>query len=276
MSVEPTVVAAPAATAEPVVAAPPAPVQATVPVTPSVAAPPAAVPSATRADGKPGWLPEKFKSEEDLSTGYKILETTQFTRRETLKAEARAELEAERLKDIPATAAEYKYEPLVLADGRKVEADPNDPRMEWFKEKAHSLRIPPAQYQELMQEFIQIDSQRGPSWEAESKLLGEATADMRLDRVDKWMRANSPKDLYGTFSTMPAQAGTIKMFEHMMMLAGEPAFVPSEGGMGFQQNVTKESITALQASEGYRKGDPAVVQQVRAGWRRLAQQNGQK
>lgn len=261
--------------------APAAPVQATVPVVAPVApvvapvVPPVVTPPALRADGKPAWLPEKFKTEEDQARAYSDLEKAQFTRRETLKTEARAEIEAERLKDVPATAAEYKFEPLVLADGRKVEADPDDPRMEWFQQTALDLKLKPAEYQQLMQEFIQLDASRGPSWEAESKILGSA-ADMRLDRVDKWMRANAPKELYAKFAGIPAEASTIQLFEHMMMLSGEPAFVPSEGGMGFQQTVTKESVTALQASEGYRKGDPAVVQQVRAGWKRLAQQNGQR
>lgn len=271
-------VASPPAAAPPATmgtVAPPAPSSTTPPVG---STPPAAVatPPVARTDGKPGWLPEKFKDEESFASSFKELERSQFTRRETIKGEIKSEMEAERLKDVPAAPGDYKFEPIKLPDGRPITLKEGDPLLDWFQSIAHEMKLPQGQYQRVISEFIQKDMQRGPNWETESKVLGES-AELRLDRIDGWMKGNATQEVYGVFASMPATAGHVKMFEHIMTLAGEPAFVPSETPSGFIEGVTKESLMSMQKDPKYwREKDPAFVRQVRAGYRKLAMQSGEK
>ena len=85
------------------------------------------------------------------------------------------------------------------------------------------------------------------------------------------MKGNAPQAVYDTFAGMPARADLVQMFEHIMTLAGEPAFTPSETPSGFIETVTKESLQAMQKDPKYwRDKDPAFVRQVSAGFRKLA------
>ena len=223
-----------------------------------------------RADGKPLWLPEKFKSEEDLAVSYKALETQQFKRRDDVKAELVREQTEAAQKDVPASPLDYKFEPVKMKDGKELQLDEKDPLVGWFQTTAHAMKLPQATYQKLVSEFVQADMQRGPKWDEESKELGEA-AELRLGRVEGWMRGNAPQEIYDAFARIPATAATIKMFEHIMTLAGEPVFTPSETPAGFTEGVTKESLQAMQKDPRYWKAkDPVFIRQVQAGFRKLA------
>jgi hypothetical protein len=229
-------------------------------------------PPAVRADGKPAWLPEKFKSEEDFTKSYKELEQKQFSRREDLKKETRAEIEAERRAAVPTSPGDYTFEPIKLPDGRQVQLNAEDPLVPWFQDRAHKMGLSQEQYGELVKDFVQQDLRRGPVWEKEVEKLGvdAAQADLRLQRIEGWMRGNAPQEIYDAFSGVPATAGMIRMFEHIMTLAGEPSFRLDDSG-GFAGTVTPDSVQTMMKDERYWKArDPIYVTQVRAAMRKLA------
>jgi hypothetical protein len=225
---------------------------------------------AVRADGKPMWLPEKFKSEEDLSTSYKELERKQFQRREEIKAELAAE--ASKVAGVPEAPDGYKFEPFKTSDGREFGVNAEDPVHKLFQGIAFDLKLPQDKYQKVVKDFILADAMRGPQWPVEAAKLGEA-AELRIGRVDGWMKGNAPQEVYDAFARLPATADLVKMFEHVMTLSGEPAFQPSETPAGFTETVTKESLQAMQRDPRYyRTKDPIFRAQVSAGFRKLASQ----
>lgn len=221
---------------------------------------------------RPSWLPEKFKTPEDFATSYKELERKQFSRRDELKAEALKEIEAERRGKVPQSPGDYSLEKFKLADGREVGLNEADPLVPWFQDRAHKMGLSQEQYSELVKDFIQQDMQRGPVWTKEVEALGvdEATADLRLQRIEGWVRGNAPQELYDVFSGMPATAGTVKLFEHLMTLAGEPG-IKIDDTASFTAKATPDSLREMMNDPKYwRDKDPVFVKQVRAVARKVA------
>jgi hypothetical protein len=227
-------------------------------------------PAKPRDDGKPDWLPAKFKSEEDLAKSYRELERKQFTRRDEIKAELKGELEAEQSKGLPKAPVDYTFTPIKAKDGKEIQLNPDDPLTKWFQNVAWEMKIPQAKFEKLVGDYIKVDMTRGPDWAKEGEALGPQ-ADQRLGRIDGWARGHLPQELYNTFARIPATAELVKMFEHVMTLSGEPSFVPDDSGAGFKENLTKDDLAAMMKDEKYwREKDPRFIAQVRAGFRKLA------
>lgn len=159
-----------------------------------------------------------------------------------------------------------------LADGREVGLNDADPLVPWFQDRAHKMGLSQEQYSDLVKDFIQQDMRRGPVWEKEVAALGvdEATADMRLQRIEGWVRANAPQDLYNVFSGMPATAGTVQLFEHLMTLAGEPS-IKIDDTASFNAKASPDTLRDMMNDPRYwRDKDPTFVKQVRAVARKVA------
>ena len=60
-----------------------------------------------KTDDRPEWLPEKYKSGEDLAKAYKELESKLGTKDEDIRSEVLKEIEAESFKDRPDSAGDY-------------------------------------------------------------------------------------------------------------------------------------------------------------------------
>ena len=62
----------------------------------------------TKTDERPEWLPEKYKTGEDLAKAYKELESKLGTKDEDIRAELLKEIETESFKDRPDSAGDYQ------------------------------------------------------------------------------------------------------------------------------------------------------------------------
>lgn len=252
-------------------ASPPAPAAASTP--------PAATPSpqpAPQPAPQPEPWPEKFLREgkpdpEALLKSYRELERAQFKRRDDLKVEIRKEMDAAATEGVPAAPADYKYEPVQLKDGRKLEVDTQSPLFQFFATAAHELKIPQSKFQELLGQYAMANLASLPSWEVESAKLGEH-AEQRLGRAGAWGRGNLSQKAYDAYARIPATAENIALFEEIMELAGEPKFAISQAGT-VKENLTMDDIKTMMADPRYwhdAKREPAFVQRVKAGLRKLA------
>src|SRR6056300_1544635 len=59
-------------------------------------------------DERPEWLPEKYKTGEDLAKAYKELESKLGTKEEDLRAKFMEEIQSEAFKDRPESAGDYQ------------------------------------------------------------------------------------------------------------------------------------------------------------------------
>ena len=160
---------------------------------------------------RPGWLPEKFKTPEDLVNSYTELERGFYQRKDDLREQVIDEINQEAMKDAPASPADYEVN-FEAPEGLEYTVDENDPLLGWFQGKAHEYGLSQSEFDGLINEYAQADLQRGPDWNVESETLGEYAED-RLNRVDGWARTSLTQEAYDVFANIPASANMVHLLE---------------------------------------------------------------
>lgn len=216
------------------------------------------------------WLPEKFERPEELANSYKELERKFYQRKDELREQIVSELNQEAVSAAPISPGDYEIN-IEAPEGLEYNIANDDPMVDWFRTKAHNYGLSQDEFNEVISEYAALDSQRGPDWNVESEALGEH-AERRLDRVDLWASKSLTQEAYAAFANMPASANTVKLFEELMELNGQPSFnmtSPTE----FQERITKDDLREMQEDPKYwRDKDPAYIAKVRAGFDQLARQ----
>lgn len=212
---------------------------------------------------RPDWLPPKFETPEQLSHSYQELERKFHTRRDEIKNELVGELNEEAGKDTPISPGDYQVS-LVDEDGADIDFNQDDPKLDWFRGKAHEMGLTNDEFSDIVAEYTNISSTSGPDWEVESQDLGEH-ADRRLERVDTWANSTLSEDAYSTFAAIPASSAMVKAFEEIMQLNGQPKFNMTSS-TEFQETVSKADLMSAQQDPKYWRngGDPAHIAKVRA------------
>jgi len=209
---------------------------------------------------RPDWLPQKFETPEQLANSYNELQKAFHTRKEDFRNSILEEMQGEANKDVPTSPADYEIN-VKVPDGMEWQSDESDPMLGWFREKAHSYGLNQEEFDGLVNEFVAMDNTRGPDWNEESQALGEH-AERRLERVDTWASSNLSEEAYNKFANIRADAATVKLFEELMELNGQPKFnMTSE--TSFQEVLNLDDLKAMQNDPKYwRDKDPAFVNKV--------------
>jgi len=216
------------------------------------------------ADSRPPWLPQKFETPEQLAHSYKELEGKFHTRKEEFRNSVIEEMKGEADKDVPTSPGDYDVN-VNVPEGMEWNVDESDPMLGWFREKAHNYGLNQKEFDSLVNEYISMDNTRGPDWNEEAEALGEH-ADRRLERVDTWASTNLSEEAYGKFANIRADAGTVKLFEELMELNGQPRFNMTSD-TAFQETLSKDDLKAMQADPKYwRDKDPAFINKVQQGF----------
>ena len=221
---------------------------------------------------RPEWLPEKFDRPEELANSYGELERAFYTRKEELRNQIVEELNQEAVKQAPISPEDYEVQ-FEAPEGLEYSVADDDPMVDWFRQTAHNYGLSQDEFTGLMNEYIQIDAQRGPDWNTESEALGEY-AEKRLERVDGWAHGNLSEEAYNVFANVPASAGMVQLFEELMELNGQPQFNMTSDSE-FQERISREDLMSMQNDPRYwKEKDPAFISKVRAGFAQLSRQNG--
>jgi hypothetical protein len=245
------------------------------PTSPPARPEPPATPEPPPQQADSPW-PEKFLRDgkpdaQALLNSYRELERSQFRRREDLRREVRTELERESVEGVPANPADYKYEPMILKDGRKLEIDTQNPLYQFFCTTAHDLKLPQGRFQQILEQYAAASLAGQPSWEQEATKLGEH-AEQRLQRCGSWAKGNLSQTAYDIFATIPATAANIALFEEIMELSGAPRFAITQAGTPNSDALTMDDIRAMMADPKYwdnARRDQNHVNRVKAALRRL-------
>ena len=217
---------------------------------------------------RPDWLPQKFDRPEELANSYAELERAFYTRKEELRNQIVGELNEEATSNAPISPADYELQ-FEAPEGLEYQIADDDPMLDWFRSTAHGYGLSQDEFNGLMNEYIQLDSQRGPDWNVESEQLGEY-AYKRLERVDGWASQNLSEKAYQVFANVPASAGMVELFEELMELNGQPQFnMVSESE--FQEQLSLDDLRSMQNDPKYwKEKDPAYIARVRQGFAQYA------
>jgi len=153
---------------------------------------------------RPEWLPEKFKTPEDLVTSYSALEGKLGKGEEELKKTLAEEFEASKYENRPESAGDY-----TLPEGTEELAD--DPNIDWWSKLAWDKGMSQEEFEQGLSQFIG----EGPDLEAEAAKLGD-NAEARIEAVALWAKKTVPEDLSDEIIRLGETAEGIQLLEFVM------------------------------------------------------------
>ncbi len=221
-----------------------------------------AVTQTTEPSQRPEWLPEKYKSPEDLAKAYKELESKLGTKEEDLRNKLIEELQSEAYKDRPASAGEYQ-----LPDFVNQEEALNSELLKWWADQAFENGYSQEEFAKGIEIYMNSMPQ-GPDLEAERSKLGD-NANQRIDSASMFAMKFFPKETLPAIERLCETAEGIMALEVMMDAMKDGSFAgqgaPS-GGFG------EAELKEMMRDERYwnpSKRDNDFVKKVDAGFKKI-------
>ena len=147
---------------------------------------------------KPEWLPEKYKTGEDLAKAYKELESKLGAKDEDLRNQLIEEIQAEAFADRPETAGDYQLPDIINEE----EAVDND-LLKWWSEHSFNNGFSQEEFEEGIKIYSESVLGTQPSYEDEVAKLGD-NADARIDAASLWANKFFPESAFFSINASPA------------------------------------------------------------------------
>tara|TARA_R100000951_G_scaffold84469_1_gene72257 strand:+ start:150 stop:899 length:750 start_codon:yes stop_codon:yes gene_type:complete len=218
----------------------------------------------TKTEERPEWLPEKYKTGEDLAKAYKELESKLGTKDVDIRNELLKEIEEESFKGRPSSADEYQLPDFVDTDN----IDTNDDTLKWWADHAFSNGLDQEEFAEGLQKVMEAQDAYLPDPEEEVKKLGD-NANVRLEAVDLFARQFFPEQYIESIEDLAATADGVKALEFIMAKLQSPAIGSDGTPVG---RITEQSLKDLMADERYwhpARRNPDFIKQVDEGFEKL-------
>lgn len=218
----------------------------------------------TKTEERPEWLPEKYKTGEDLAKAYKELESKLGTKDVDIRNELLKEIEEESFKGRPSSADEYQLPDFVDTDN----IDTNDDTLRWWADHAFSNGLDQEEFAEGLEKVMQAQDAYLPDPEEEVKKLGD-NANVRLEAVDLFARQFFPEEHIESIEDLAATADGVKTLEFIMAKLQSPAIGSDGTPVG---RITEQSLKDLMADERYwhpARRNPDFIKQVDEGFEKL-------
>ena len=209
------------------------------------------------ADSRPEWLPEKFKSPEDLVTSYTSLESKLGKGQDELRESIMGEIEQEAFANRPESSGDY-----TLPEGADELAD--DPNVDWWANFAWENGFSQDEFNEGLARMMPDQ----PDLEAESAKLGD-NAEARIEAVALWSQKNVPTELESEIMRLGETAGGIELLEHFM---GAMSDTSVSGEVTAPTVLDKAELESMMKDPRYwdnTRRDAAFVKQVDEGFAKL-------
>jgi hypothetical protein len=212
---------------------------------------------------RPEWLPEKYKSGEDLAKAYKELESKLGTREEEFRDKFIEELNAEAYKDRPESAGDYQL-PDFVDEGEAVDSD----LVKWWAELAYENGFSQDEFSKGIEMVINSMNADVPDVEAEMGKLGD-NANARLEAAALFSNKFFPEEHMASIERLTETADGVMALEFIMDQV-KGASVNGESTPVDQ--ITEESLRSMMQDERYwnpARRDMDYVKQVDDGWQKF-------
>lgn len=163
------------------------------------------------APERPEWLPEKYKTPEDLAKAYKQLESKLGSKDEDLRKSIIEELQAEAMSERPATAGDYQ-----LPDSVDPSSAVDSELLKWWSDHAYENGYSQDEFAKGIEMYMSAMQQTsGPDLEAEAKKLGE-NANQRISAASAFAKKMFGEDQMGAIERLFEGADGILAMETIM------------------------------------------------------------
>ena len=215
---------------------------------------------------RPEWLPEKFKTPEDLVSSYSHLESKLGKSDEDLRASIKDELHQEQWQDRPATVGDYQL-PESLNEEEAVDND----LLNWWAQFSYDNGYGQEKFEAGIQKYAEAVNAGMPNLEEEHKNLGD-NADARIEAVRLWADQFFDEAQYEAVERLGQSAAGIEALERIMSKINAPSV---QGDVVASSHLSEDDLRGMMNDERYWKQgsrDQAFIKQVNDGFAKLYQQ----
>jgi hypothetical protein len=212
---------------------------------------------------RPEWLPEKFKTPEDLVTSYTSLESKLGQDESKMREAFMAEIEKEAMANRPATVGDYQV-PEIVDETMAVD----NPLFQWWANHSFENGYSQEEFEAGIQQYSEFFNSMQPDLEAERAKLGE-NANARIEAVDLWANKFFPDSMADAVLTIGQTAAGIEALEHIMRQVSDPSVTADVSSVS---NVNENDLRAMMQDPRYwnpAKREPNFVKQVEDGFSKL-------
>lgn len=218
---------------------------------------------APKTEERPEWLPEKYKTGEDLAKAYKELESKLGTKDDDIRAEVLKEIEAESYKDRPDSAGDY-----VLPDYVDEESVLDSEVLKWWADHAFTYGFSQSEFEEGLQKVMQAADGFSTDIEEEMEKLGD-NANARIEAAALFSKQFFPEEHMESIERLTETADGLKALEFIMGKMQAPSLGNDSTPSG---QITEQSLRDMMRDERYwhparRNND--FIQEVNDGFQKL-------
>ena len=215
------------------------------------------------APERPEWLPEKYKTGEDLAKAYKELESKLGGKEEDIRNSIIEEIQNEAFSDRPETAGDYQ-----LPDFVDDETAVDNALLQWWSEHSFENGYSQEEFQKGIEMYAEAINGSQPDVEAEAAKLGDNAND-RIQAASMFANKFFPQEAIPAIERMCESHEGIIALEAVMEAMKDGSFA---GETQATSGVTEQSLREMMQDERYynpAKRDPHFVKQVDEGYQQL-------
>lgn len=215
----------------------------------------------TQAPERPEWLPEKYKTPEDLANAYKALESKLGTKEEDMRNAILEEIQSQAFSDRPETANDYQL-PDTIDETQAVDND----LLRWWAEHSFENGYSQSEFEQGIEMYAQAMMGSQPDLEAEAAKLGD-NAEARIQAASNFANKFFPEDALPAIERMCESAEGIIALEAIQEALKDGSF---SGNAAPMAGVSEGDLREMMRDPRYwQEKDPHYIKQVTDGWQRL-------
>ena len=212
---------------------------------------------------RPAWLPEKFKSAEDMASSYSQLEGKIRQKEDDIKSQDMKDLETEAYKDRPEKKGDY-----ILPEGIDDELAKSNDLLEWWAEQSYENGYSQDEFAEGIEMYKKAMNIGMSDPESEMKNLGDNAIE-RVQAVELWSNKFFKPEQHAEIANLCATAEGVKAMETVMNALKTTTSIGDATPTGQQ---SEDGLREMMKDERYwnmSKRDPSYVRQVEEGFQKL-------
>ena len=212
---------------------------------------------------RPEWLPEKFKTAEDLATAYSSLEGKLGQKDVEARDAWMKEIQEEAFANRPAEVGDYQ-----LPEGFDETQTEGNELLNWWANQSYENGYSQEEFQEGIQMYMDALNSDVPNFEAETARLGD-NASARTEAASLFANQFFPEEHITAIERMCETADGIMALEHIM----EQVKQSGPAGSGETAMQTSEAeLKAMMLDPRYHdpaRRDAHFVSQVESGFKKI-------
>ena len=213
------------------------------------------------ASDRPEWLPEKFKSPEDLAKSYNELQSKLGSKEEDIRNSILEEIQSQAFEGRPESAGDYQ-----LPESIDPEQSVDNELLKWWSEHSFENGYSQEEFQQGIEMYSQAVMGNQPDMESEAKKLGD-NAEARIEAASVFANKFFPQEALPAIERMCESHEGIIALEAIQEAMKDGNFA---GNTEPAAQTTERDLREMMNDPRYWKDrDPAFIKEVTEGFQKI-------